>query len=618
MSKEPLPPVGKRRPPPKGNTRPSLEETAPALEGLSRPSVKGKRSQAAVEDDVADFLLNMEEEEAVEEAPPPAPKKPAPNKPAPARRPAPAAAARPAAPTRTPQAPAKATQPPQGGGRTAVAGNKAAAAPSGGKTTQVPANSKATVLGDYRLLKKLGQGGMGAVYKAHQISLDREVALKVLNKELASKPAFVQRFLREARVMARLDHPNILRSYGVGDAGGFHFLAMEYVDGGSVEGWLKKLGRFSVEDALLLIQCVCKGLQHAHEGGMVHRDIKPDNILLTRKGQVKVADLGLAKANDEDMNLTKTGTGAGTPIYMAPEQARDVKHVDGRVDIYALGVMLYVLLAGEAPFKGETLVDLITAKEKGKYVPVRRLNPEVPERLDLIVGKMIAPRPEHRYSDCASILADLEALGLAGERLGFLEDAAPVDKSAAATIAPRSGQKTSTPAAPRKKTMLASADSVAALEKSLPPREALDEYWYWKFTNDDGREILKKLTKDQVNTLIKSGSLDAQAQISRSRSEGFRSLGSFADFGSLFKGVQVKSKADRKGEKFRQMYQTIEKEEQSRRRWRWVHNLFLKTGGFVGFLLWMAIVAGVVVGGYFGVRWLIEFIGKKMQASGAL
>src|SRR2546430_1070869 len=154
---------------------------------------------------------------------------------------------------------------------------------------------KTVVLGDYRLVKKLGQGGMGTVYKAHQISLDREVAVKVMSKELAGKPGFVDRFRREARLMAKLDHPHILRVYDVGEALSYQYLAMEYVDGGTVDSWLRKHGKFSIADALHITITAAEALQQAHELNLIHRDIKPENLLLTKKGVIKLADLGLAK-----------------------------------------------------------------------------------------------------------------------------------------------------------------------------------------------------------------------------------------------------------------------------------------------------------------------------------
>ncbi len=275
-------------------------------------------------------------------------------------------------------------------------------------------------LGDYRLLQKLGAGGMGDVYKAQQISQQRLVAVKVLDKHLAAKPTFLQRFLRESQLMARLDHPNILRCFEAKEVHGTHYIAMEYVDGGTVEEWLKKRGKFTIGDALFLILSSARGLQHAHAQRLIHRDMKPDNLLLTRAGAVKVADLGLAKTLGEDFSLTRTGTVAGTPNYLAPEQARDAKRVDGRTDIYALGGMLYRFLTGEFPFKGNNVVDLIQAKEKGTFPSARRINPEVPDALERILNKMLAKNPDQRYQSCGELLADLEGLGLASQRLSFL------------------------------------------------------------------------------------------------------------------------------------------------------------------------------------------------------
>ncbi len=212
-------------------------------------------------------------------------------------------------------------------------------APAGAKgTTRQPgagdaAGGKApmkSVLGDYKLLKKLGAGGMGTVYLAEQVSLERKVALKVLSKELAGKTGFVERFQREARLMARLDHPNILRCHDVGEVAGHHYLALEFVEGGSIEDRVKQLGKFAIGDAVHVTLACARALAHAHELNMIHRDVKPDNLLLTAKGVVKLADLGLAKATDDDLSLTRTGTGAGTPLYMAPSrrerQARGPPH----------------------------------------------------------------------------------------------------------------------------------------------------------------------------------------------------------------------------------------------------------------------------------------------------
>ncbi len=470
---------------------------------------------------------------------------------------------------------------------------------------------KTTNIGDYKLVKKLGQGGMGAVYKARQVSLDRDVALKVLSKELAGKPGFVERFKREARVMAKLDHPNILRSYDVGEAMGFHYLSIEYVEGGSIADWLKKLGKFSIGDALHIVLAVARGLQHAHEEGMIHRDIKPDNVLLTKKGVVKVADLGLAKATDDDLGLTRTGTGAGTPIYMAPEQARDAKHVDARCDIYALGIMLYVFLTGQPPFQGNTLVEVIEAKEKGKFRPIRAFEPEVPERLDLIVDKMLAKEVKHRFGSCAEIIEELETLGLANDRLSFLESSEPMPTmapvQAAPTKAPAVASKTKTPSSPGFSTM---SPKTAATSPPPPAEPKIDaNIWYWRHTDPKGRTITKKVTTEEVHTLIKSGSIDATAQISRLLQSGYRAIGACMEFESYFRSKVIEKKAKRGAEMYKEMIQQIEKEEARRQRWKGVRRLFSNFGSAVGLIVWLAVVGGILVGGYFAVKFILEKVG---------
>ena len=578
----PKPPPGKKVPPEPGDA--DTESGAKAL----MQSTEEFTMPTASEDDAADFLLDEEEakaapakkskpkelEDTVAHDPASAPPQPKMEETIPHTENEEAAAAKPA-----PDAPAKA--PP---------------APASGKTKEV-------VMGDYRLTKKLGQGGMGAVYQAHQISLDRPVALKVLSEELASKPAFVGRFQREAKVMAKLDHPNVLRCYGVHQTGKYHYLAMEFVDGGSVQDWLKKLGKFKLGDSLYLTLVCARALQHAHELNLIHRDIKPDNILLTKRGVIKIADLGLAKATDDDLGLTKTGTGAGTPIYMAPEQARDSKHVDGRTDIYAMGVMLYVFLTGELPFKGETLVEMIESKEKGKFSPSRRFNDEVPERLDLILDKMLAAKPEHRYQTCAEVILDLESLGLANERLSFIEPPpGPQSKSAPPTPPPKKiNVVRAALSAPR-----------SAGRGAASPTPPADEYWFASFTAADGKAVTRKLTFQQLQALVKNNSLNAETQVSRTLKGGYRALGTYPEFQGFVQANRTKEKAERKAEKFKAIYEKIDKEEKSRLRWRWFHNMTLRAGGLLGFILWLIIIAAVGVGLFFLGRWGIQELAARM------
>ncbi len=280
---------------------------------------------------------------------------------------------------------------------------------------------KTNALGDFRLVAKLGEGGMGTVYKARQISQPRDVALKVMAKDLAARPGFVERFHREGRLLARLDHPHIVRCYAVGESHGFYYLAMELVVGGSLKAWLDRLTRFSLGDALHAVLASAAALQYAHEQGLVHRDVKPDNLLLSAEGIVKVADLGLAKAADDDQGLTATGIGIGSPLYASPEQTRDAKHADARSDVYSLGCVFYHFLTGRPPFEASNFLELIVAKEKGTFVPARRHNRDVPKAIDSILTRMLAKLPEQRYASCAELAEDLQWQGLANRSLSFLE-----------------------------------------------------------------------------------------------------------------------------------------------------------------------------------------------------
>jgi serine/threonine-protein kinase len=465
---------------------------------------------------------------------------------------------------------------------------------------------KISTLGDYRLLRKLGTGGMGSVYLARQISLDRDVALKVMARELAEKPAFVERFYREARLMARLDHPHIVHCYGVGHDHGWHYLAMEYVDGGSLAHWLKRDRQLSVGDALHIILACAEALRHAHEQQLIHRDVKPDNVLISSKGIVKVGDLGLAKALDEDLAVTTTGTGAGTPLYMAPEQARDLKRVDHRCDLYALGCVLYRCLAGTTPFRGETMIEVLEVKEKGKFVPVRRRNSTVPERLDLIIDKLLAPRPEHRYQTCAELIKDLSGLGLASASLSFLgADAEP----AAASLPTR-------PAAPAAKAPVQPKPK-AQPRPILPLPDELSEdadLWYVTFTASDGRVVTQKLRTAQVIALIRSPHFDPHTQASKTLNGGYRNVGTYAEFAQVAHGKTAKEAADRKSSRFRILYEQIEEEQRKRHSRRWMRRVAELFSSWVAIAIVLSILS---VGGFLIfllIRFLSEWLGAKIDS----
>src|SRR5712671_2782411 len=201
------------------------------------------------------------------------------------------------------------------------------------------------------ILELLGAGGMGVVYKARQRQLDRLVALKIMPPESGRDPAFAERFTREARSLARLNHPNIVGVYDFGQSDGLYYFMMEYVDGANLRQ-MERAGQFTPAQALAIVPKICDALQYAHDEGIVHRDIKPENILVDKKGRVKIADFGLAKLLGKertDFTLTGSQQAMGTPHYMSPEQMEGAKDIDHRADIYSLGVVFYELLTGELP-----------------------------------------------------------------------------------------------------------------------------------------------------------------------------------------------------------------------------------------------------------------------------
>jgi serine/threonine-protein kinase len=445
-------------------------------------------------------------------------------------------------------------------------------------------------LGEFVLLKKLGEGAMGAVYKAHQPSFNRNVALKVLFRHVANNPKLLERFDREARVAGRLDHPNVVRGYEVGEAGGEHYFAMEYVPGKSLQKVLSALRLLCVGDALYVVLRVARGLQYAHGQGLIHRDVKPDNIFITKKGDVKLGDLGMVKQLDEDMSLTQTGHAVGTPWYMPLEQARNSKDADARCDIYALGCVLYALLTGKPPFAAGSLVEVIQTKERGTFKPARQANPEVPVRLDDIIFKMTAKQPSHRYQGCAEAIRDLEGLGLAGSALSFLSPGG----GGASGGRPGSSAETVTPS---------ELTPVPGLAE--PP---LADVWYVRSKAPTGQTLQRKLTTAEVLELIQNEHFDPATFASRSPAEGFRALATYREFEPVVLGRAAKSGADRRASHYRKLFKKIEEEDQRKRGraaegpraadryWLWIS---LQLGGLLT----------AVGAAYLLVRWMIALAG---------
>lgn len=275
--------------------------------------------------------------------------------------------------------------------------------------------------------QKLGAGGMGAVYLARQLSLDRDVAVKVLPPNMATNPDFVARFTREALTAAQLNHHNVVQVYDVGTEGMTNFISMEFVRGSNLGDMTRKGGKLAFEDAAAYVLQAARGLQYAHDRGIVHRDIKPDNIMVNEHGIVKIADMGLAKIRgsiERSMGLDAGGaeelkrqaygdlTGAsaamGTPAYMAPEQGRDASRADHRADQYSLGCTLYYLVAGKTPFGGKTAFEIISKHLTEPLVPVEQIVQGVPRELSVIIEKMLAKAPEDRYQSMAEVVEALE------------------------------------------------------------------------------------------------------------------------------------------------------------------------------------------------------------------
>jgi serine/threonine protein kinase len=247
------------------------------------------------------------------------------------------------------------------------------------------------------IIELLGQGGMGVVYQARQRQLDRLVALKILPAEAGRDPAFAERFTREARALARLCHPNIVAVHDFGQSGDFYYFIMEFVDGVNLRQ-LEQSRRLTPQEALTIIPKICEALQYAHDEGIVHRDIKPGNILIDKRGRVKIADFGLAKLlgkQQADFALTGSQQVMGTPHYMAPEQMEKPQTVDHRADIYSLGVVFYEMLTGELPL--------------GSFAPPSE-KVQMDVRVDEVVLKSLRREPERRYQHASEVRTDVEAI----------------------------------------------------------------------------------------------------------------------------------------------------------------------------------------------------------------
>jgi serine/threonine-protein kinase len=269
------------------------------------------------------------------------------------------------------------------------------------------------VLGDFKLLRQLGQGGMGQVYLAEQFSLRRQVALKIVRPEFADKesaPRLLARFRAEAEAVARATHANIVQIFAIGQVGDVNFMALEYVEGRNLREFVEKKKPISISVGLKIMTQVAAALQRAAEVNMVHRDIKPENILVTRNLEVKVADFGLSRCFDRQLGLTSSGVVMGTPLYMSPEQVEPDRPVDHRSDLYALGATSYFMFAAVPPFQGDTPIEVAYQHVQKQPTPLSELRPDLPPELCALIHKLMAKKPEARYQSARELARDIEQL----------------------------------------------------------------------------------------------------------------------------------------------------------------------------------------------------------------
>ncbi|MCA8943621.1 MAG: serine/threonine protein kinase, partial [Planctomycetes bacterium] len=259
---------------------------------------------------------------------------------------------------------------------------------------------------DYEILSRVGAGAMGTVFRARQTKMNRVVALKVLRPSLARNRKYVERLRREARIVGALNHPNIVTGYDLGEEGGYHYFVMEFVEGQSLRSLLQEWGLFPEERVLEVGIQVAGALEHAFARGVIHRDIKPGNILIDEAGNVKLTDMGLAKG-PTDLTLTRDGATVGTPQFISPEQAIDPQNADIRSDLYSLGATLFQMATGAAPFSGDSIGKLIDQVLNEPAPLVSDVNPGVSEGLSLVIKKLLAKDPALRYQTPGELLVDL-------------------------------------------------------------------------------------------------------------------------------------------------------------------------------------------------------------------
>lgn len=369
-------------------------------------------------------------------------------------------------------------------------------------------------LEDFHILRSLGEGGMGTVYLAFEPAERRQVALKLLADRLAKDRIHVDRFYREARIGAAINHPNIVRTllFGRDKPSGRHGMVLEYVDGPSCQYLLDRDKRLNVDDAVLVVYQVAKALEELNSRNIVHRDVKPDNILLSSDGIAKLADFGLAKQLGGPDDLTADQAGFGSSWYMPFEQAKNASFVDGRSDIFSLGATFYHLLTGQVPFPGETHAEVVARKQSDHYKPVTQIDPQLPPTLDQIIARMIALDPRKRYPTARELIVDLERSRL-------------LNAYRVKTISTNNDSDLDNPPSDFAVTNpdLKLEDSGDAAVDKLSP-------WHLRYQDNAGRTFTRKATTHQVLEGIRAGRWPSGTEAARSERRRFRPLRDYPEF----------------------------------------------------------------------------------------
>lgn len=279
------------------------------------------------------------------------------------------------------------------------------------KTSITESKGEAGRIPGYKVLGKLGSGAMAVVYKAKQLSLDRTVAIKVLPHRFSEKPNYITRFYKEGKLAAKLNHNNIVQAIDVGESGGLYYFIMEYVEGKTLYDDLSKGKVFSEDEALGIIIQLANALAHAHAHGLIHRDVKPKNIMINKQGIVKLADMGLAReTSDIKAAKSEKGKAFGTPYYIAPEQIRGELNIDGRADIYALGATLFHMVTGRVPFDANSPSEVMRKHLKEVLTPPDHINTTLSAGISEVIEVMMAKKLKDRYNNIEAVLADLKAV----------------------------------------------------------------------------------------------------------------------------------------------------------------------------------------------------------------